>query len=536
MATVDINNDDNSESFYTEEDELLDYILNLDDSNVKEMLSKKKLPIWDYKSKENKNSSALNISVYKKSFIITKLLIDYCKTENPEKLNDFINSPNDQGISPIHYASFKGDVSIIKLLMENGADINKITKRKLNVIHYSAQGNKPNSLMYFYIKLKEKNENDNKYKLIKDIDGGGSTSLHWAVYSLAEDFLLYLINLDIFDSEKEKYNFINKLDNDGNSALHLSVSSKSSRIALRLLQNGADSLLINKKGETPLQLAINKNQNDIIRLLKNNQRCQICNIRVPSRQIKKSNKNIFYVFAFQIISILIMLFSILPIVINKYYNIFGAMLFLLYILMLSLFFILYLILIIRDPGQKKKNYLADLTDLLNKNSDLTKYCYKCFIKKEKTSKHCIICDNCYENFDHHCYWINKCVAKRNYSLFIFFLFETAIYLIIILLISILSLINIRILKKNIICKIHNSWINDICEYIFKEDKLIFHLIINILLILIILSFLIPEFLLLILHIHVCLTNYKEEKKRQNSTCTTTNSLLNDDNSLYISNN
>ena len=210
MATVDINNDDNSESFYTEEDELFDYILNLDDSNVKEMLSKKKLPIWDYKSKENKNSSALNISVYKKSFIITKLLIDYCKTENPEKLNDFINSPNDQGISPIHYASFKGDVSIIKLLMENGADINKITKRKLNVIHYSAQGNKP------------------------------------------EDFLLYLINLDIFDSEKEKYNFINQLDNDGNSALHLSVSSKSSRIALRLLQNGADSLLINKKGETPL--------------------------------------------------------------------------------------------------------------------------------------------------------------------------------------------------------------------------------------------------------------------------------------------
>ena len=204
--------------------------------------------------------------------------------------------------------------------------------------------------------------------------------------------------------------------------------------------------------------------------------------------------------------------------------------------MLSLFVILYLILIIRDPGQKKKNYLADLTDLLNKNSDLTKYCYKCFIKKVKTSKHCIICDNCYENFDHHCYWINKCVAKRNYSLFIFFLFETAIYLIIILLISILSLINIRILKKNIICKIHNSWINDICEYIFKEDKLIFHLIINILLILIILSFLIPEFLLLILHIHVCLTNYKEEKKRQNSTCTTTNSLLNDDSSLYISNN
>jgi ankyrin repeat protein len=54
------------------------------------------------------------------------------------------------------------------------------------------------------------------------------------------------------------------LDNEGYSALHLSVSSKSSRIAIRLLQNGADPLVKDKKQETPLELARKKKQREII--------------------------------------------------------------------------------------------------------------------------------------------------------------------------------------------------------------------------------------------------------------------------------
>ena len=532
MAEEDLNKEDINESFYSEEEELFDYILNLEDSNIKEMLSKKKLPIWDYKSKDNYNSSTLNLSVCKRSLKITKLLINYCKTENPDKLNDFVNAPNDQGISPIHYASFKGDVPIIKILIENGADITRTTKRKLNVIHYCAQGNKPNSLMYFYLMMKEDPTKENKFELIKDKDGGGSTALHWAVYSLAEDLLLYLINLDIFETETEKYNYINQLDNEGYSALHLSISSKSSRIAMKLLQNGADALVVDKKGETPLQLAIKKKQNDIIQILRNNLGSQACNIKAPAKQIKKSSKNIICVFAFQIISILMMFGSVLPIFLIGYDNKILTNVFLYsYITLLLLFFSVYILLIIRDPGLKKKRLLVDLKDLINRNSDLTKYCYKCFIKKTKTSKHCIICDNCYEKFDHHCYWINQCVAKRNYSWFIFFLFEAAIYLLFILIICILSLIKINKYKlKKCIQNVFNLS-ESICENVFK-NKSVIHLIINILLILIVLSFLIPELLLLLLHINVCLTNYRQEKKRQTSAISASTSLLNDDSSLF----
>ena len=191
-------------SIYTEEEEFFDYIHNLEVDRIKEMLNKNPLPIWDYKSKENQNSTVLNISVYKKSLEITQILINYCKDNNPEQLKEFINTSNDQGVTPLHYASFRGEVPIIKLLVENGADITKITNRQLNVIHYSAQGNKPNVLIYFYLLLKENKDMENKYNMILEKDSGGSTCLHWAVYSLAEDYLLFLLNLDIFDSVFEK--------------------------------------------------------------------------------------------------------------------------------------------------------------------------------------------------------------------------------------------------------------------------------------------------------------------------------------------
>ena len=541
MENIKINNESgNDKSLNDEKNDFFDCILNLEEDNLMDMLSKKNIPVWEYKDKDNHDSSALNISVYKKSLKITKILIDYCKEKKPENLKDFIDMPNDQGIAPIHYASFRGDVPIIKLLIENGADITKTTKRGLNVIHYCAQGNKPNSLIYFYLKMRENIDDNNPYKLITDKDIGGSTSLHWAVYSLAEDLLLYLINLDIFDTIEEKEKFINELDNEGYSALHLSVSSKSSRIAIRLLQNGANPLLKDKKGNTPLDLATKKKQYEMINILKASQGWQICNVKAPLKKVKKSQGNIICIFIFQFIANIIMFGSIIPIFLYKYH--FGYILVFVYIFSLFLFFLVYFILLLMDPGVKRKRNVDDLKGLINRNADLSKYCYKCFVRKTRNTKHCIICDCCYEKFDHHCYWINKCVAKRNFCLFIFFLFETALYLILMLILSVLSIIKINILKEDKFkvddfCNKFNylNWefFQDKCELWFTgKTKFIIHIIINILLILIILIFFIPELLLLILHVHVWCSNYREEKSRR-TTSTLSTSLLSGDDSIIL---
>ena len=532
--------EDSVSSLYTEEEQFFDYIHRENFDSIKELLenSESVLPIWDYKSKDNQNSTVLHTSVFKKNLQITKILIDHCKKHNQKNLQSFIDCENDQGVTALHYASFRGDIDIIKLLVDNGADIYKKNKKGLNVIHYCAQGNKPSSLMYFYFKLKDNFNSNSEYSLITEKDFGGSTPLHWAVYSVAEDLLLYLINLNIFQTENDRLDFINQLDDQGFSPLHLCITSKSSRIALKLLQNGADASLVDKKGFTPLDLAIKKKQIDIERILRNNQSCNFCNIKAPVKQIKKSRKNIICIIFFQIITFLIFFSSTFVILFKKYteeknFNIF----FYGYIILLSLFFLLYIILLIIDPGMIEKKGEDEVQNLLKKNIDLTKYCYKCFIKKTIYSKHCIICDRCYDRFDHHCYWINKCVAKKNYIYFLMFLFEVFLYLSFILVTSIFGVINFNEnkfehIKDNLNFCIYN-FLHDNLNIIFSNE--IYHLVLNVILSLIILSFLIPECLLLMFNVYVCCSNYRKEKARRDPTSFSTTSFGDgNDNSLLIS--
>lgn len=504
-------------SFEQEEDELFEDIDNEDDKKIEEFL-KNKREIWKYKDKDNDDSTVLHIAVYKKLYKIVEMIINYCKQNNNDGLKQFINEQNKQGTTAIHFASFKGDVKIIELLIKNGADIYALTKRQLNVIHYACQGNKPTSLMYFYLKyfFFQKDADYKIINMIKAKDSGGSTPLHWAAYSSAEDILLYLIHLNIYQSENERLEFINQADKQGFTALHLSVSSKSIRIVMKLLQSGANAEIIDKKGNTPLKLAMNKNLKDIAEVLKNNKNCELCNVKAPVKQIKKSIKNIIYVFIAQTITTSFIFISVLAIAFNtssyeKEKFVFYDILFVIYIASLFTFFLLYISLLWMDPGVIRAKSLTYLDKKIDKGAELNKYCYECYVEKTKDSRHCFICHKCYDNFDHHCYWINKCVAKNNYRIFISFLCETFIYLLLVLAIGILGLVHL--IKDNNDKYIYNSSIGFTLESDCICGDKIFYYMLNIILIVMDLFFLIPETLLLILHLNIYCTNYRENKKK-----------------------
>ena len=54
--------------------------------------------------------------------------------------------------------------------------------------------------------------------------------------------------------------------------------------------------------------------------------------------------------------------------------------------------------------------------------DPVQLCPDCEVIRTPRSRHCGICDQCVERYDHHCPWLNTCVGVGNHRPFIFFIF------------------------------------------------------------------------------------------------------------------
>lgn len=64
------------------------------------------------------------------------------KREVRKMVATWINTPSnsDEGFYPLHFASFHGNVKLIKLLVRNGANIWVKNKQGINMLHVAAQG------------------------------------------------------------------------------------------------------------------------------------------------------------------------------------------------------------------------------------------------------------------------------------------------------------------------------------------------------------------------------------------------------------
>jgi ankyrin repeat protein len=124
-------------------------------------------------------------------------------------ISTYVNSGSTYGFRPLHYAAYRGNIFIIKKLIEHGADISVKNKKGLSVLHMAAQGDQPNTLIFFI----------DKYNMTFEPDNIGSTPLHWACYTGSD----YVANL-ILHRYLNMTN-INFQDKEGLTALHLAVIS-----------------------------------------------------------------------------------------------------------------------------------------------------------------------------------------------------------------------------------------------------------------------------------------------------------------------
>ena len=138
---------------------------------------------------------------------------------------------------------------------------------------------------------------------------------------------------------------------------------------------------------------------------------------------------------------------------------------LLFLLIIIFIYISILILLIKggttDPGILERNYeLISYSNKktfikVNKNGYILKftYCGTCYHFRPPRTSHCAECDNCVENFDHHCFWMGTCVGKRNYRIFVILLFLSNFLLVFLLISSVCFVIyefkNQKGEKKNI---------------------------------------------------------------------------------------
>ncbi|KAK5979399.1 Palmitoyltransferase [Trichostrongylus colubriformis] len=82
-----------------------------------------------------------------------------------------------------------------------------------------------------------------------------------------------------------------------------------------------------------------------------------------------------------------------------------------------------------DPGFISTTYQERCKTIINISEGKcpsTSFCPTCLLMKPSRSKHCRYCDRCVSRFDHHCPWINNCVAANNHRGFICYLLVIAV--------------------------------------------------------------------------------------------------------------
>ena len=124
-----------------------------------------------------------------------------------------------------------------------------------------------------------------------------------------------------------------------------------------------------------------------------------------------------------------------------------------------------------EPGIIPKNYpffkIKDFNDKIiyskitrNPIIRVQRNCSICSIRRPKKCQHCFFCDNCVEEFDHHCQYVSNCIGKRNKKYFLFFITFDFIFLIQIYFISFFQLcFSFKVYKDNILEIYNNIYIS-----------------------------------------------------------------------------
>ena len=382
-------------------------------------------------------------------------------------LREFNADPNcldESGTSILHWAVYLKDVELVKILIEKGASLYAVSPAKSQSVgHWAVLGGNLGCL----VALREAGCSFTE----KDI--GGLQPIHYAAQkglTLVLDYLV-VIGCDIEAKDNNNRaplhwacygnevlaaqwlirNGANQeaLDNEQCAPIHWAAMKGAISIIVHLIDEGGKSMLNARDctGATPAMLAEQKGFLEVVRYLEE-QSASNWNlidffIQKSKRNSSRSRTENFYflpswIGIFIFLTLFHLCFWIYP---QSSSAVQPAVL--VAIILTAAAQVLFFFTVFSDPGyiplpDAAINRFAALVEA-NKNSvsvpisknnyDLTyeecllagkenMVCITCRLVKAPRSKHCRVCDRCVSRFDHHCPWLNNCVAEKNHRQFI----------------------------------------------------------------------------------------------------------------------
>lgn len=158
-----------------------------------------------------------------------------------------VDKRDENGCTPLHYACQKGSRDIVRLLLENGADVTMETNLML------AQTLPYGEAVDVTMELLDKGVD------VNNTDNAGNTLLH-----------IHLDRVCNKDAVKEIIKAgadVNVKNNAGNTPLHIAVKNGNDMVARLLIKNGADYKTPNGNGETAIDIAVAKGMETVLELM-----------------------------------------------------------------------------------------------------------------------------------------------------------------------------------------------------------------------------------------------------------------------------
>ena len=381
----------------------------------------------------------------------------YEKLQNYFKEQLIFDFPNQYDVTPLHYACYYGSKEVIDLLLDLGANIKAVDSDGNTCLHYAVKSDSIRAVKKLLVRGANKNVKNKE----------GKTPFDVALDLKKDELYDILKNFTLKEKCCSKIDEIKPIKGGRNNILLLLT------VIFLLLFKFCFMIRI-------MGYIIGKNQMFFFPLMSELISSKYRIIVYDEYRKLSPNAtytNFFLNYYYKNISILYSN-EINDCFNNKIMHKYGEKilgygnLFTILIDFCLLLIIIHFICFSKDIFEKKKiKHREPLSKLFDNGLHI---CVKCRIPKKKGTVHCIVCNACCKDFDHHCFWLNRCISKKNLKLFKLFLILLFLFCIGNIYFTFSNIIAMNITDKkykngNFKCKIlEMKIIKSTCEFMRKH--------------------------------------------------------------------